>query len=141
MKRDLPKNDVPLLILSVLATGSFHGYAIAREVERRSAETLKLREGTLYPALRALELDGRITGKWEIQPSGPAKKVYSLTEAGRKELARREAEWRQYARMIEAIMGGERNEPAEGAVCDFDAPTGASGDVVYNFLARRLSDA
>jgi PadR family transcriptional regulator PadR len=112
MKHDLPRHDIPLLILSLLANESLHGYAIAREIERQSEQTLHMREGTLYPALRSLELDGLISGKWEIQPSGPAKKVYSLTEAGEKELARRVTEWQRYARIVGAIVGGKKHEPA-----------------------------
>ena len=88
-KRDLPKNDIPLLILAVLLDAPRHGYAIAREVERLSADALQMREGTLYPALRVLEQDGLITGAWEIQPVGPARKIYTLTEAGQAELKKR----------------------------------------------------
>ena len=111
MKRDLPKNDLPLLILAVLGRGSYHGYAIAREIERESRDTLKMREGSLYPALRILELDGHIIGKWEMQASGPARKIYALTDAGRTELMRRTAEWEQYARTMETILGGKRHVP------------------------------
>ena len=113
MRRDLPKNDIPLLILSVLQDTPRHGYAIAREVERLSADALLMREGTLYPALRVLEQDGLISGAWEIQPVGPARKIYTLTEAGKAELAKRTSEWEQYARMMGAFLGlgkGGRNE-------------------------------
>jgi PadR family transcriptional regulator PadR len=105
-KRDLPKNDIPLLILAVLADGARHGYAIAREIERVSAEALRLREGSLYPALRVLEQDGFIRGEWQIPPAGPARKVYSLTEAGRAELAKRSEAWRRYAEFVGLILSG-----------------------------------
>src|ERR1041385_3152552 len=104
-RRDLPKNDIPLLVLAVLADGARHGYAIAREIERISEDALKLREGALYPALRVLEQDGHIAGKWETPPIGPARKVYSLTDAGRAELAKRRREWEQYARFVGSILG------------------------------------
>jgi len=104
-RRDLPKNDILLLVLAVLADGARHGYAIAREIERISENALKLREGSLYPALRVLEQDGHIVGKWEMPPTGPARKVYSLTEAGRAELAKRRREWEQYARFVGSILG------------------------------------
>jgi PadR family transcriptional regulator PadR len=106
MLKDLPKGDIPLLVLAVLADGSRHGYAIAREIERISSDALSLREGSLYPALRTLELDGMIAGKWEIQPVGPARKVYTLTDKGRAELDRRTADWRRYAAFMNAILGG-----------------------------------
>jgi len=106
MSRDLPKGDIPTLILAVLKDTPRHGYAIAREIERLSAEALHLREGSLYPALRVLEQDGHIIGNWEIPESGPARKVYTLTESGTKELARRTAEWEQYARLMQTILKG-----------------------------------
>ena len=58
MKRDLFKGDLPILILAVLGDAPCHGYAIAREIERRSGGELGAREGALYPALRALESRG-----------------------------------------------------------------------------------
>ena len=107
MARDLPKNDIPTLILCVLEERALHGYGIAREIERRSADLLKLREGTLYPALRVLEADGLIVGEWEIQPSGPARKTYTLTDEGRGEVVRRTEKWREYAKTMESILGGK----------------------------------
>lgn len=106
MGRELAKGDLPILILVVLATGASHGYAIAREVERQSGQSLRLREGSLYPALRVLEQDGLITGEWQTVPRGPARKVYHITAAGRAALAQRAQEWKQYVTMIEGILGG-----------------------------------
>jgi PadR family transcriptional regulator PadR len=103
---ELLKGNTPTLILSVLAGGPLHGYAIAREIERRSSEALKLGEGSLYPALRALEGEGLVSGSWEIQPSGPARKVYALTDAGQAALARRTQSWREFVRAMESVLGG-----------------------------------
>ena len=107
MKNDFPKGDIPLLILTVLAETPRHGYAIAREIERLSADALKLREGSLYPALRVLEQDGFVSGSWEIQTSGPARKIYVLTESGQAERTKRAREWQQYAQLMTALVGGE----------------------------------
>jgi PadR family transcriptional regulator PadR len=105
MARELAKGDIPVLILTVLAQGASHGYAIAREIERQSDCGLTLREGSLYPALRVLEQDGFVESDWEIQASGPARKVYRITEAGQAELAQRTQMWKQYADMINRILG------------------------------------
>ena len=105
MAHDLPKNDIPILILSLLAEGALHGYAIARKIEQHSGDLLRLREGTLYPALRVLEEDGLIEGVWEIQPSGPARKVYSITKEGRAEVTKRAEKWRQYAHFMDTVLG------------------------------------
>jgi PadR family transcriptional regulator PadR len=102
---ELLKGNTPTLILAVLEAGPSHGYAIAREIERRSRDALRLGEGSLYPALRALERDGLVASRWEVQPTGPARKVYVLTEAGHAELAKRTRSWRQFAKAIENVIG------------------------------------
>lgn len=105
MARELPRGDVPTLILAILAHGPAHGYAIARAIEEKSAQTLHLREGSLYPALRVLEQDQLIVSSWEVQERGPARKVYALTEAGRAALTKRTADWDAYATAMAAVLG------------------------------------
>lgn len=107
---DLQKGNIPTLILGVLAEGPLHGYGIAREIRQRSEDAFRLGEGTLYPVLKTLETAGLIEGSWEIQPSGPARKVYTLTDAGRGELASRRRRWEQYTRVIGRILGGVAHE-------------------------------
>lgn len=99
------KGNTPTLILAVLEQGPSHGYAIAREIERRSADALKMGEGALYPALRALEGDGLVESRWETPSTGPARKVYVLTDSGRAELERRARAWRRFSTAIDAVLG------------------------------------
>lgn len=112
MGRNLSKNDIPTLVLAVLSEGSCHGYAIAREVERRSRNIFRLREGSLYPALRTLEQEELIEGQWETPASGPARKVYLITPAGRAELSKRAQEWANYKEAINGFLGGYEHAPA-----------------------------
>lgn len=118
MARDLPKNDLPTLILAVLNDMPRHGYGIAREIEKRSENLLTMREGSLYPALRVLEQDGLIVGVWDHSGSGPARKLYQLTETGITALADRTAEFRRYTQTVERILspraagGNSHAEPA-----------------------------
>ena len=107
VKRNVSKGDVPVLIMAVLAEAPSHGYAIAREIERRSGAQLGVKEGTLYPALRVLEQSGLIEGKWQTPESGPARKVYVLTVAGHGELERRARSWNDYARAVGRALGGD----------------------------------
>ena len=111
MKRNLFKGDLPILILAVLDDSPCHGYAIAREIERRSRGELGAKEGALYPALRALESKGWIAGEWQEQVGTPARKVYDLTPLGRGELAKSADAWRSYASAFAQVLGGA-NESA-----------------------------
>ncbi len=105
MRRELASGDLPALILAVLSQTPRHGYAIAREVERLSEGALHMKEGTLYPALRVLEQDGLIVGAWEAQPKGADRKVYTLTETGHAEKAKRTQDLHDYATLIHTILG------------------------------------
>jgi PadR family transcriptional regulator, regulatory protein PadR len=108
---ELLKGNTPTLLLAVLQQGPLHGYAIAREIERRSNEALQLGEGSLYPALRTLERDGLVVSRWEPQMSGPARKVYVLTEAGHAEIAARTRSWREFVEAVENVIGGQPHAP------------------------------
>ena len=115
MPRELPRNDIPIFVLAVLESGPAHGYAIAREIDRRCDGDIVLRDGALYPALRALEADGLIEGEWAACTGGPARRSYRLTDKGRDEAVRRAALWRRYARNVDRILaqpGGTQNESA-----------------------------
>lgn len=114
MPKELPRNDIPIFILAVLESGPAHGYAIAREIDRRCDGGLVLRDGALYPALRALEDDGLIVGVWQTGESGgPPKKTYRLTDDGKLEAARRAQNWRSYAQNVERILGNLGGSHAE----------------------------
>lgn len=108
MSQSLARGDVPTLILAVLKEGPLHGYAIARAIEERSAGALHLHEGTLYPALRQLEKQGVIQSVWEVQSPGPARRVYSLTEPGQAEFAKRVEAWESYSAAINALLSPRR---------------------------------
>lgn len=95
------------LILSVLAQGEAHGFDIIKQMEARGSGVLKLREGSLYPALYRLEGRGLIAGRWEDdegRPRGARRRLYTLTEAGRGSLAEQRAAWRQFSAVVGAIL-------------------------------------
>jgi PadR family transcriptional regulator PadR len=106
-ERELLKGNTQTLVLAVLREGASHGYAIAREIERRSENGMKFHDGTLYPALQALEREGFITGAWEPVDHAPPRKVYRLTAQGLAELEQRTAAWSRFAQMIDRILGVE----------------------------------
>ena len=108
MGRDLARGEVPTLILAVLSESPAHGYAIAKAIEVQSAQVLKLREGSLYPALRVLEQQGLVKSVWQEPERGPARKTYTLTNEGRAELLTRANDWYDYAAAVMAVLKNGR---------------------------------
>jgi transcriptional regulator len=99
--QDVLYGSLGLMILKTLeAIGPLHGYRIARRIEQISGDQLALNQGTLYPALIKLEQLGWIASKWSESESGRRVKVYSLTRAGRKQLAEQEAQWQRATSII-----------------------------------------
>ena len=76
-----------MLVLSTLLRGPLHGYAIAKEIQRRSEDRLQVEEGSLYPALQRMLRKGFVTAEWV--PAGPKRRarVYRLTPEGREQVA------------------------------------------------------
>jgi PadR family transcriptional regulator, regulatory protein PadR len=118
-ERELLKGNTPTLVLAVLKDMPLHGYGIAREIERRSDNALKFKEGTLYPALYSLEQEGMIVGEWQRGSNGRERRVYHITPAGQTELERRTRTWNTFASAIQSVIGGTDHAgtqplPAEG---------------------------
>ncbi len=101
------KGHLDLLLLSALASGPAHGYAIAKEIRRRSLETFDLAEGTVYPALHRLEGDGLIESEWS-EVSGRRRRVYRLTRRGKAALGEKKEGWGRFARGMRAALEGSR---------------------------------
>ncbi|HTE19340.1 MAG TPA: helix-turn-helix transcriptional regulator [Armatimonadota bacterium] len=106
-QRELLKGSTPTLVLAVLRDGPLHGYAIAREIERRSDNALQCKEGTLYPALHALEQQSLVVGEWRKGEGGRERRVYVLTPAGLAELEKRTGAWTEFAAAIHRVIKGD----------------------------------
>lgn len=98
------RGDLDALVLGVLASGAAHGYEITRRINGAGGESLAVREGQLYPILHRLENEGRIQAEWIPQEGKPARKVYSLTDAGRAELATKREAWRKFAESVSSLL-------------------------------------
>jgi PadR family transcriptional regulator len=103
--RERLKGNLDLLLLSVLAAGPAHGYAIISALRERSEGTFDLPEGTIYPALHRLEEAGLLASTW-AQAEGRRRRVYGLTDEGAAALAAQRTEWRRFARGMQAVLGG-----------------------------------
>jgi PadR family transcriptional regulator, regulatory protein PadR len=93
-KTDVWQGTLALMVLKTLETmGPLHGYGIARRIEQTSQDLLSLNYGTLYPALLKLEQEGYISSEWGLSDNNRRARFYTLTRAGRKQLAAEAREW------------------------------------------------
>jgi PadR family transcriptional regulator, regulatory protein PadR len=108
-KLDVKPGTLSLMILTTLdVLGPLHGYGVARRIEETSRGRLTLNYGTLYPALVKLEQEGSISAEWRPSENNRRAKYYSLTPAGRKQLARETREWHETADLIAAFLTPKR---------------------------------
>ena len=82
-----------MLILKSLSLGALHGYGIIQRIRQLSGEMLDVEQGSLYPALYRIEQRGWVSSKWGTNETGRRAKFYTLTRAGRKQLAAEEKSW------------------------------------------------
>jgi PadR family transcriptional regulator PadR len=100
-KKDMPAGALVLLILRVLHSGPLHGYAIAQRIHTLSSDELRVEEGSLYPALQKILINGWVTATWGTSETGRKVRFYKITRAGVKQL---EAEACDYDRLTKAIQ-------------------------------------
>jgi PadR family transcriptional regulator PadR len=98
---DLLPGTVDLLLLRVLANGPMHGYGIAYRLKQLSDNVLQVGESSLYPALQRLLTTGWVKAEWGASENNRRARYYTLTAAGRKQLA---VERKEFAQMIGAIQ-------------------------------------
>jgi transcriptional regulator len=109
-KPDVWQGTLALMILKTLErSGSLHGYGIARQIERTSADLLSVNYGTLYPALLKLEQEGYISSKWGVSDNNRKAKYYQLTRAGRQQVEKEAREWEQMSAILARFL-----QPAKG---------------------------
>ena len=100
-KNEMLPGTLGMLVLRVLQPGAMHGYAIAQRIHQLSNDLLQVEEGSLYPALQRLLLDGYVRAEWGKSENNRRARYYTLTAAGKKQLA---AEQDEFERMIGAIQ-------------------------------------
>jgi PadR family transcriptional regulator PadR len=100
----LPPGTLALLILRLLDAGPLHGYAIAQRIHLLSREELSVEEGSLYPALQKLLLNGWVKASWTISESGREVREYRLTADGRRQLEAALSEYKRTSRAIGLVL-------------------------------------
>jgi PadR family transcriptional regulator PadR len=104
LKSDIPQGTLDLLILTVVALGSVHGYGIAQRLQQISRDAFQVHQGTLYPALHRLEHRGYLAADWTLSNTGREAKFYRLTRKGRAQLERETANWRRLSEAIGLVL-------------------------------------
>ena len=104
-KTDALQGSIDLLVLKILSRRPrLHGYAIMSAIQDRSADVLRVEEGSLYPALHRMEEAGWIRAEWITKDSGRRARVYELTTAGKKQLAAEESRWQSVTSAVNRVL-------------------------------------
>jgi PadR family transcriptional regulator len=104
---ELLQGTLDLLILRTLIFGPQHGQGIARAIQQNSEDALLVEHGALYPALQRLEAKGWVSAAWGTSEHNRKARFYTLTRAGRKQLAKETSKWRRFSAAIGRILGPE----------------------------------
>lgn len=110
---DLLQGTLDMLVLRTLLLGPLHGYGIAKALRTSSAEALDVEFGSLYPALKRLELKGWIEAHWDTSEHNRRAKFYRLTPAGREQLQREHSKWAGFVEAVTRVMGPVPEETGE----------------------------
>ena len=100
----IPQGTLDMLILRILSLEPAHGYGIARRLQQISREVVHVNQGSLYPALHRLEQKRWLKSEWRQSDTGREAKVYSLTRAGRTQLAVEKASWDRLTASVRLIF-------------------------------------
>lgn len=107
-RTELLQGTLDLIVLRALASmGPQHAYALAARLEQAAEPSLRLNQGTLYPALVRLEQKGWIKGTWQRTEKNREAKYYGITKAGLKGLAKENERWRRLATLVDSLLLGD----------------------------------
>ncbi len=102
---ELLKGTLKPLILALLKETDKYGYQIIKDLKEQSEALFEIGEGSIYPALHALEKKGLLKSYWKKQSEGPDRKYYQITQKGSKELVTAKKDWRAFSGAIQKIYG------------------------------------
>ena len=105
-RSDVLQGTLDMLVLRALQLEPMHGWGITERIERRSQGHLSVNQGSLYPALYRLVASGWISSEWAPSENNRSARYYTLTRAGRKQLAAERAQWDKLSHGVNLILGG-----------------------------------
>jgi transcriptional regulator len=103
-KPDALQGTLDLLVLKTLSRGPHHGYGIAADIQSISDDSLRVEEGSLYPALHRMEHLGWISAEWQTTENNRRARMYRLTRAGEKHLADEQEKWTRLTRGVAKVL-------------------------------------
>jgi len=106
-KTDLLQGTLDLLILRVLTLGPNHGWGISNRIRQMSREGLNASQGSLYPALHRLELNGDVRSEMTASENNRRARLYTITAAGRRRLDVETQSWERFALSMKRVLQGE----------------------------------
>jgi PadR family transcriptional regulator, regulatory protein PadR len=110
-KLDLLQGTLDLMVLQTLAAmGSLHGYGIARRIEQVSGNQVLLNQGTIYASLVRLEQHGWISSEWGVSGNNRKARFYSITKAGRRQLAADAQYWERLSGVMDRVLTMDKGE-------------------------------
>jgi PadR family transcriptional regulator len=101
---EILQGTLDLLILQTLARGAQHGHGISQVIRARSGDVLSVETGSLYPALHRLEGKGWLDSEWKVSENNQRAKYYSLTKAGKKQLAAEQDKWQLLVQAVSGVL-------------------------------------
>ena len=101
---DLVQGTLDALILQTVALEPLHGLAVAQRLRARSADVLRVSQGSLYPALHRMEQEGWLQSSWLVTEKGRKAKMYELTDRGRAQLATEKESWDRLTRGVSRVL-------------------------------------
>jgi len=105
-RTEVLQGTLDLMVLQILETmGPLHGYGIARRIEQLSEDLLKLNEGTMYASLTRLQQRRWIAASWGTSDNNRKAKFYSITKAGRRQLAEETDNWARISGVMARLLG------------------------------------
>jgi len=101
---ELLQGTLDLLVLKTLSAGPIHGWGISQRIQQTSRGVLDVNQGSLYPALRRLEVKGWVEGEWRASDSNRRARYYRLTPEGKRALGLETDSWRRYVAAVDWIL-------------------------------------
>lgn len=104
-KLDVLQGTLDLIVLRMLQGGAANGWELTQSIQAVSQGALEVNYGSIYPALRRLETNGWVKGRWATTENNRRARFYELTASGRKQLAAEREQWERFSHALELILG------------------------------------